>query len=61
MKNSKLFRLSFKIIIVILFMICIFPQKETNVLKAETNITYYDSMSEIKLGHLFAEYISKYF
>lgn len=33
MKNSKLFRLSFKIIIVILFMICIFPQKETNVLK----------------------------
>ena len=40
MKNSKLFRLSFKIIIVILFMICIFPQKETNVLKAETNITY---------------------
>ena len=40
MKNSKLFRLNFKIIIVILFMICIFPQKETNVLKAETNITY---------------------
>ena len=40
MKNSKLLKISIKIIVVMLFMISLFYQKDTKIVNAETNNTY---------------------